>query len=93
MSTAIDNSQLDKAEAEKIVASVSLIPEVERIDVNLYTDHTGDPAFQLVFRLRRDVQVDDSFMRRFIDFSSGIQRRILDSDLNRFPYTRLEQAA
>lgn len=88
-----ENEQLDRTKAQQLVYTVPLIPEVESIDVELYTDHSGDPAFQLTFRLRRDITVDDEFMDRFIAFAGQVQTAILHSDLNRFPYTRLERAA
>jgi hypothetical protein len=93
MSTLVDNGQLDKAKAEELISTIPLIPEVERIEVELYTDHDGDPAFQLIFHVRREVEVDKAFIRRYIDFSGVFETKILHSDLNRFPYTRLEQAA
>jgi hypothetical protein len=93
MSTAIDNEQLDKAKAEELISTVPLIPEVESIDVELYEDHTGDPSFQLIFHVRPEVKIDDAFMDRFLEFSAIVQTKILHSDLNRFPYKRIEQAA
>ncbi|HEY1994135.1 MAG TPA: hypothetical protein VGG81_07010 [Edaphobacter sp.] len=93
MSTLVDNEQLDKATAEQLISTIPLIPEVESIDVQLYTDHDGDPSFQLIFHVRREVQVDKAFIRRYVDFTGLVQTKILHSDLNRFPYTRLEQAA
>jgi hypothetical protein len=32
-------------------------------------------------------------MDRFLEFSAIVQTKILHSDLNRFPYKRIEQAA
>jgi hypothetical protein len=93
MSTAIDNEQLDKAKAEELISTIPLMPEVESIDVELYQDHSGDPSFQLVFHVKRTVQLDDAFMDRFLDFSATVQTKILHSDLNRFPYKRIEQTA
>jgi hypothetical protein len=93
MSTLTDSEALDKAKAEEIISKVELIPEVESIDVELYTDHTGDPSFQLVFGLRENVHVDQVFMKRFVEFSREVQMKILHSDLNRFPYTRFKRVA
>ncbi len=93
MGALVDTSQLDKAKAEELIAAIPLMPELESIDVELYTDNTGDPAFRLIFRVRRDVKIDEIFIDRFIQFSAIVQTRILHSNLNRFPYTRLEQAA
>jgi len=93
MSTAIDSEQLDKAKAEELISTVPLIPEVESIDVELYTDNTGDPSFQLIFHVRQGVSVDREFMPRFLKFSAAVQTKILHSDINRFPYTRIVKAA
>jgi hypothetical protein len=93
MSAIVDNGLADKAEAERLIATVPLIPEVQRIDVELYTDNTGDPAFQLLFRVRADVVVDKDFIKKFNDFAGIVQTKILHSDLHRFPYSRLKQEA
>lgn len=93
MSTLTDSEALDKAKAEEIISTVELIPEVESIDVELHTDHTGDPAFRLNFWLRKDFQADQAFIKRFVKFSGQVQDKILHSDINRFPYTRMKQVA
>lgn len=93
MGIMVDDAQLDKAKAEELIRSIPRMPEVESVSVELYTDHTGDPAFQLVFRVRRDVQVDREFIGRFLEYSAKLQTQILHSELGRFPYTRIEQAA
>jgi hypothetical protein len=93
MSPTIDNEQLAKAKAEELISTIPLMPEVEAIDVELYTDNTGDPSFQLLFHVRKGVTVDREFMPRFLKFSAAVQTKILHSDINRFPYTRIVQAA
>ncbi len=93
MSAALDNEQLDKAKAEELISTIPLIPEVESIDVELYTDHTGDAAFRLIFNVRKDVKVDREFMRHFLKFSFIVETAILHSGIDRFPYTRIKQAA
>jgi len=93
MSTLTASEALDKAKAEEIISKVELIPEVASIDVELYTDHTGDPAFELTFWLRKDVASDPEFSLRLLEFSRKVQFKILHSDLNRFPYTKLKRAA
>lgn len=93
MNVATDNEQVDKAKAEELISTIPLMPEVKSIDVELYTDHTGDPAFRLIFLVRGDVKIDSSFMDRFLRFSAIVQTAILHSGLNRFPYTRIVQAA
>lgn len=83
----------DKAAAEKLVASVPLMPEIDSVDVELYTDHTGDPSFQLIFHLKPGVDPTNEFLDRFLDYKEIVQTKILHSDLGRFPYTRLKEAA
>ena len=86
-------AQEDIAEAERLIADVPLIPELEYTRVELYTDHTGDPSFQIVLRIRSGVDPDPEFIKRLVDFIKSIQIRILHSNLQRFPYTRVEEAA
>ena len=82
-----------KAEAERLVASVPLMPEIQAVDVELYTDHTGDPSLRLVFHMRPGVKSTSDFMHRFLVYKARVQDSILYSDLGRFPYTRLQEAA
>ena len=85
--------QNDVLEARRLIATVPLIPEVEKIDVELYTDNTGDPALELLFRVKTGVEVDRAFIRRFNEFAGRVQTVILHSQITRFPYARLRQAA
>ena len=89
---AVDAEQ-ERIQAEQLVSAIPLIPEVQRIDVELYTDNTGDPSFQLVFHIRPKVRMDQKFIRKFNQFAGLVQTSILHSDLRRFPYTRLKRAA
>ena len=94
MVSAAAQEMQEMQEAERLVATVPLIPEVSAINVELYTDNTGDPSFQLIFHIRPDVATESSeFIRRFLDFAAVVQTKILHSNLRRFPYTKLEQAA
>jgi hypothetical protein len=89
----IDKAEQDKSQAQQIIAAIPLIPEVQGIDVELYTDNTGDPAFQLIFLVRPNVEVGEEFIKRFNGFAREVQTKILHSDLQRFPYTRIKQVA
>ena len=93
MSPIEEKAQQDKLQAEELVAAVPLMDEVQRIDVELYTDNTGDPAFQLLFYVKPDVEIDRQFIRRFNEYAGTVQTRILHSDINRFPHARLKRAA
>ena len=93
MNISEDQDQIAKAKGEQLISAIPLIPEVEAIGVEPYLDHTGDRALQLTFHLRRGVAVDDAFFEKFHPFKALVQTRILHSDLERFPYTRLEKAA
>lgn len=93
MATLAESEALDKAKAEEIISKIELIPEVQSIDVEVYTDHTGDPSFQVVFNLRKGLKHDQAFHERLADFSQQVQIKILHSDLNRFPYPKIRSAA
>ncbi len=93
MSTEDQKALADVQEAERLVASVPLLPELDSVNVELYTDHTGEPSLQLTFHIRPGVDADKAFIKRFIDFAAVIQTKILHSEIGRFPYTRLLEAA
>ena len=88
-----ESDQVAKARAEELISDIALMPGITGIRVEPYTDNTGDPSLQITFWFDENIKLDDSFMDRFLEFSGKIQTRILHSDLNRFPYTRLERAA
>jgi hypothetical protein len=83
----------EKARAEKLVAALPGIPEVASVTVRLDDDWSGDPSLYLTFRLRGGVQVDDAFIKRFLDYSTRVQSEIFRSGISRFPYARMELAA
>jgi hypothetical protein len=61
MVSTLAEEQKEISEAKRLIATVPLIAEVEAIEVELYTDNTGDPAFELLFRIKSDVEVDRPF--------------------------------
>ena len=93
MNTAEDQGELEKAMAEKIIADTPLMDGIESITVELGEDHAGDPAMWLVFHLRRGLEPDDEWLTRLNEFSGVLEMRLIHSGLDRFPYTRLRQAA
>jgi hypothetical protein len=94
MTVTEDQDQLEKEQAEKIVAETRMLDGVRAVRVELGEDHTGDPAMWLVFSLSRDLDfADEAILNRFLDYTSILQTKILHSGLTRFPYTRLENAA
>jgi hypothetical protein len=93
MSVAEEQGQLEKEKAELIIADTPLMDGLERIQVELGDDHTGDPAMWLVFLMNPDVKPDDNWYDRFNEFSHQLGMRIIHSGLTRFPYTRLRPAA
>ena len=93
MKTVANDDQIAKMRAEELISDIPLMAGVNSIKVEPYIDNTGDPSLQLTFSLDRNVLVDDNFVDRFLEFSGVVQTRILHSELNRFPYTRMEQAA
>jgi hypothetical protein len=91
MSVIADSEEIAKSRAEELISDIPLIQEISSIKIDPYTDHSGDAALQLTFRVRRDVQLDDAFWTKFLEFSRKVQTRILHSNLDRFPYTSVEQ--
>jgi hypothetical protein len=83
----------EKLQAERAIEETPLLEGVEGVRVELGYDHSGDAALWLIFRLKNDQLFDDDFIGRFIDYSGELQTKILQSGLDRFPYTRLERAA
>ena len=88
-----NQEQVERAEAEKLAAEAPLLDGVQSISVELGNDQTGDPALWLVFNLREDLVADREWIKRFQPYARGIQFKIIDSGLARFPYTRFRQAA
>jgi len=93
MKVSDEQDQLEKEKAEQIIADTPLMDGIESVSIELGDDQSGDPAMWLVFHLQRDLQADDPWLKRFNEYSSKIDMRIIDSGLTRFPYTRLRQAA
>ena len=83
----------EKQKAEELIASVPRMPEVEHVSVRLDTDWTGDPSLVLIFHIRHDAVVDDAFAAKYVDYTSQVQDKILQSGVSRFPYTRVKRAA
>ena len=93
MKVSDEQDQLEKEKAEQIIADTPLMDGIESVSIELGDDQSGDPAMWLVFHLQRDLQADDPWLKRFNEYTSKIDMRIIDSGLTRFPYTRLRQAA
>jgi hypothetical protein len=93
MSTLVDSGQLDKVKAEQLIAETPLMDGVEEVRVELGEDWTGDPAMWLIFRLRKDIEFDSRMVRKFNEYAAIIQTKILESDISRFPFKRLERVA
>jgi hypothetical protein len=93
MNAVADQGQLEKEQAEQIIADTPLMDGIESISVELGDDHTGDPSMWLVFHMWRDLEPDDEWFRRFNQFSHRLGMRIIHSGVIRFPYTRLSPAA
>ncbi len=83
----------EKQKAEELIDSVPRMPEVDHVSVRLDKDWTGDPSLVLTFHLRQDTVVDDAFAARYVDYTSQVQDRILQSGVSRFPYTQVKRAA
>ncbi len=88
-----EQDQIEIQKAEQFIAETPQIEGVETVHVRLDRDWSGDPAMYLIFTLRKSLDADKEWIHRFIDYSSAIQQKIIDSGLTRFPYTQLDRAA
>jgi hypothetical protein len=91
--TAEDEAQLEKAQAEQIIADTPLFEGVRSITVELGNDFDGDPAMWLIYHLDPDLETTDDWHTRFSQFNSSLSLRIIDRGVKRFPYSRLRNAA
>ena len=88
-----EQDQFELQKAEEFISQTPRLEGVESVRVKLDEDWSGDPAMYLTFMLRRDLDANREWMRRFIAYAGTIQTKILHSGLTRFPYTRLDRAA
>ena len=88
-----ESDEMAAAKAQKLIADIPLMPGITGIRVEPYTDNTGDPSLRLIFSMSKDVNFGKDFLAQFREFSFDVQTKILHSDLNRFPYTKLQEAA
>ena len=83
----------EKKMAEQIIATTAPFPGVGTVLVELGEDHSGDPSMSLIFRIEDGVAIDESWIRRFNEYSTALTLKLIHSGLKRFPYARLEPAA
>jgi len=88
-----DEAQLEKAQAEKVIADTPLFEGVHHVTVELGNDFDGEPAMWLIFHLDPDLKTTDDWHTRFSQFKSRLSLRIIDQGIKRFPYSRLRTAA
>ena len=91
--SAEEQDRQELSEAEHFVAETPAIEGVEGVRVEFGEDWAGYPSMWVIFKLRRDLDANDGWMDRFLQYSHGIQTKILHSGMKRFPYRRLERAA
>jgi len=90
--TAEDEAQLEKAQAEQIIADTPLFEGVKHVTVELGNDHDGDPAMWVFFYLDPTLVYTDDWHTRFNQFKNVLSMRIIDRGIQRFPYCRLRTA-
>ena len=83
----------EKALAEKLLAMMPPPEGVESSRVELGEDPDGEPAMWVVFTLGRNRIVDAQWIDHFSRYSTHVSLKILESGVERFPYTRIERAA
>jgi len=93
MSTDATQVVLNQQKVETVLASLTIPSEIERWNTRFGTDSTGDPAAWITFHVRPDVNVDDKKLRELNQFLSEVTSKLLQDDVEGFPYTILTQAA
>ena len=88
-----EQGEREKEIVEQLLSSTPPFVGVDRVDVELGDDHTGDPSLWLVFRLHPELQSDVPWVEAFTTYSTDLTLKILKTGLTRFPYTRIERAA
>jgi hypothetical protein len=82
---------LDQANA--VVASLNLPPEIEAVVVGIGPDHEGDMALWFTLKVKQSTKDTTQAVRSIRDFAQKLQEKIFESGIGLFPYTSVEQAA
>ena len=93
METPIEHVGLDQDKVQGTLARFTLPPEIDHVETNYGTDHTGDPAVFLTFILKQDVHLEREEIKQVSRFISDVGGALLNAGIGGFPYTRLEEAA
>lgn len=93
MSVDTAKSELDQQRVDAVLSKLTIPSEIERWDTRFGKDSTGDPAAWITFHVRPDVNVDKNKLNELNQFLWEVTRKLLQDDVEGFPYTILEQAA
>ena len=85
--------EADKAQAEAILATITLPAEIERTEVISKLDSIGDPALFVDLWVPQELMYSEETQKILHHFSEDIQTRMLAAGFSRFPYVSLRQAA
>jgi len=85
--------EINQQRVDAVLGSLTIPSEIERWDTRFGTDSTGDPAAWITFHVRPEVHVDNKKLKELDQFLWEVTRKLLQDNMETFPYTFLEQAA
>ena len=92
--TATEQSGLEeKAQAERVIATLPKLPEIDSFNVRLDNDWSGDPSLYVTFQIRPGADYNLDFYKRFGEFRMSVINAVFGPDMTRFPYISFEEAA
>jgi len=83
----------EKEKVRQILASLTLPPEIERVEVQFADDSTGAPSMYLSFLVEPEAKLTKESLPRLSKFMSTVAYEFLQSGFPRFPYVSLDEAA
>jgi hypothetical protein len=82
-----------KDQADKILAEMTLPPEIVSISTDIGEDSAGDAALFVRLHLANGVGSSKKDVRALVDFTERVQILLMGSGVTYFPYVFLEEAA
>jgi len=79
----------DKERINQVLEKIKLPAEVRSFDLNFAEDSTGAPAVWVNFHIPEDYKPSAAKIDKFVAFKKEVSRKILDADVQTWPYVRL----
>jgi hypothetical protein len=79
----------DKERVESILGGIKMPAEVLSFDFNFSEDSTGEPAVWINLHVKEDYDPSTAKIDRFVAIKKEIARKILDAQMQSWPYVRL----